>query len=139
METRAATSVGETKGTLNGIVNPRGVETKYYFEYGTAVAYGSRTAEASAGSGTSGLEENTAITGLVASTTYHFRIVATNSHGTAEGAEEVFSTTGKPTVETHLATNVAETEGKLNGRVNRGRGNEILFEYGTTIAYVENG
>jgi hypothetical protein len=94
VETKAATSVGETAATLNGIVNPRGAETKYYFEYGTTIAYGSKTSEASAGSGTSSVEEGKIVTGLAASTTYHFRIVATNSHGTADGADQAFTTDG---------------------------------------------
>ena len=80
-ETKAATNTGETTATLNGTVNPHGAETKYYFEYGTTVSYGSKTAEASAGSGTGNLEESKALTGLTRGTTYHYRIVATNNAG----------------------------------------------------------
>ena len=93
VETKAATSIGETGVTLNGLVNPKGAETKYYFEYGTAESYGTKTAEVSAGSGISNVEESKAITGLTASTTYDFRIVATNTHGTTDGSNQVFSTT----------------------------------------------
>jgi len=95
-ETKPDTAVGETKATLNGVVNPNGATTKYYFEYGTTKSYGSKTAEVSVGSGTSNLEESKALTGLSANTTYHYRIVATNSNGTTDGEEEVFYTTATP-------------------------------------------
>ena len=135
VETKAATSVTETGATLKGIVNPNGAETKYSFEYGTTESYGSKTAEATAGSGTSNVEESKAITGLTASTTYHFRIVATNSHGTTDGSDEVFST-GQPFVETKAATSGTETEATLNGTVNpNGAETKYFFEYGTTESY----
>ena len=113
-------------------MNPRGSETKYSFEYGTTEGYGFKTAEATAGSGTSNVEKSKAITGLTANTTYHFRIVATNSHGTVDGSDGVFSS-GQPFVETKAATSVAETEATLNGTVNpKGSEAKYFFEYGTT-------
>ena len=42
-----------TTATLNGTVDPNGRATTWYFEYGTSTSYGSKTAEKSAGSGTS--------------------------------------------------------------------------------------
>lgn len=93
VETKRDTGVGETKATLNGVVNPNGAETKYYFEYGNTTSYGSKTAETSAGSGTSNLEESKTLTGLTPHRTYHYRVVATNSNGTTHGADEVFYTT----------------------------------------------
>jgi hypothetical protein len=93
VETKPATSIHGTEATLNGVVNPNGAETKYYFEYGPTISYGSKTAEVSVGSGTTNLEELKAISGLTAKTTYHFRIVATNGNGTTDGSDEVFTTT----------------------------------------------
>jgi hypothetical protein len=92
VETQPARSVGTTEALLNGGVDPNGAETKYDFEYGTTVAYGKKTTEVSVGAGTKVLEESKAIAGLTASTTYHFRIVAKNSNGTSDGADEVFTT-----------------------------------------------
>lgn len=136
METKEATGITETEAALNGVVNPRGTETKYYFEYGTSEAYGSKTSESSAGSGTTNLEESKAVTGLSASTTYDYRIVAMNSHGTADGANHVLSTTGKPTVETKTATSIGENGATLNGMANpRGASTKYYFEYGTTLSY----
>jgi hypothetical protein len=136
VETKAATSVTTTGATLNGTVNPNGSETKYYFEYGTTEAYGSKTAEVSAGSGTSSIEESKAITGLEPETTYHFRIVATNKVGTAEGTGKEFTTLKKPSVETKAATGVTAFGATLNGAVNpNGSETKYYFEYGITEAY----
>jgi|HubBroStandDraft_2_1064218.scaffolds.fasta_scaffold00208_2 hypothetical protein len=135
-ETEAATSAGETGATLNGIVDPEGLETTYYFEYGSTAAYGSKTAEVSAGAGKGYLEVSKALTGLTASTTYHFRAVATNSKGTVDGPDQSFSTTGKPTVETGAAIGSRDGEAEPNGIVNpRGAETKYYFEYGLTTGY----
>ena len=89
VETKPATKVGETTATLNGVVNPNGATTKYYFEYGTTIAYGSKTTEGSAGSGISNLNESSAISGLIVGRTYHYRVVATNANGTSDGADVI--------------------------------------------------
>ena len=91
-ETRAPTSVVNTGVTLNGIVNPRGFETTYYYEYGTTISYGMKTTEVKVGSGASFLEEPVGITGLLPTTTYHFRIVAKNSVATTYGKDMSFRT-----------------------------------------------
>jgi hypothetical protein len=103
-ETEVATSIGKTEATVKGVVNPRGFETKYYFEYGTTESYGKKTAEATAGSGTSNVEESAAITGLIENTRYHYRIVATNSKGTTSGADELFSAAGLPEISPYVAS-----------------------------------
>jgi hypothetical protein len=129
----------ETKGaTLHGIVNPNGATTKYYFQYGTTESYGKTTAEESASSGTSDVEESKAITGLTGSTKYDFRIVTTNTNGTTYGLNQVFTTAApvKPKVETKPASNVTETEATLNGTVNpEGVETKYYFEYGETTSY----
>ncbi len=89
-ETAVATNATQTEVTLNGVVNPHGAETKYYFEYGTA-SYGTKTAESSAGLGTSNVKVSRTITGL-APGSYHFRIVASNSGGTMYGEDATFAT-----------------------------------------------
>jgi hypothetical protein len=133
-----ATKVAGTEATVSGIVNPNGLATKYYVEYGTTKSVGSKTAEVSVGSGTSNLEESKAITGLKGSTKYYFRLVATNSNGTTDGLNEVFTTTSasKPYVETKPATSVGAKEATLNGIVNpEGQETKYYFEYGQTTAY----
>jgi hypothetical protein len=89
VETKPATSIHATEATLNGSVKPNGATTKYYFEYGTTTSYGSRTAEATAPLNP---EVSKVIEGLMSGTPYHFRIVATNSNGTSNGLDAVFTT-----------------------------------------------
>jgi hypothetical protein len=97
VETNAATSLEETTATLNGVVNPNGVATKYWFEYGTEKGkLTSKTTEGVAGSGESNLKETAALTGLVPDKPYYFRVVAKNSDGTSDGAEATFETKGLP-------------------------------------------
>jgi hypothetical protein len=94
-ETTPATGIFGTEATLNGTVEPNKAATKYYFEYGTTTSYGSKTAEATT---IAKISVSKAIEGLAISTTYHFRLVATNSFGTSDGADQMFTTatTAKP-------------------------------------------
>ena len=89
--TGSATSVTNSSATLNGTVNPNLESTTYYFEYGTTINYGSTTTPASAGSGADNLPVSSDIEGLTANTTYHFRLVSTNSVGTTIGNDKTFN------------------------------------------------
>lgn len=90
--TGASGSIEANSATLNGTVRPNGAPTRYFFEYGTTTAYGSVTPTANAGSGSVDIPVSAAIGGLEPNTTYHFRIVATNSLGTSIGEDTVFVT-----------------------------------------------
>lgn len=92
VSTSPATGITASGATLNGTVNPEGQATTYKFDYGTSLPYGSSTSSASAGSGTSAVSESAAIGSLAASTTYHFRIEATNATGTTFGTDQTFTT-----------------------------------------------
>ena len=92
--TEAGTSIGSTTATLNGAVNPNGLETKYYFEYGHTTVYGSKTAEVGVGAGTTSVKVNKELTGLEFGSTYHYRLVASNSENegvTSKGADQSFT------------------------------------------------
>jgi hypothetical protein len=92
--TTAATSVSSNGATLNGTVNPNNQATTYQFQYGTTTSYGSvaPATPGSAGSGASPVTESAAITGLTGSTTYHYRLTATNATGTSNGPDQTFVT-----------------------------------------------
>jgi len=93
--TGKATDVSETSAVLNGTVNPSGLQTTYYFEYGLTSAYGSRVPagiDAVAGNGFQSRRFSRTITGLEPGTTYHFRIVAESELGVSEGADQTFTT-----------------------------------------------
>ena len=134
--TGAESSITPTSARLNGSVTPNGLSTTWRFDYGTTTSYGSKTATKSAGSGTSAQNEAVAISGLKASTTYHFRIVASNSGGTTFGSDRTFSTSLAPGVVTGAATNVGSTAATLAGSVDpRGRTTTWWFEYGASASY----
>lgn len=133
VETLPATPVASSTATLNGKVNPNSLETKAYFEYGTTTSYGSKTAEVNVGSGGTTLERNEPISSLSPGTTYHFRIVATNSSGTSQGADKTFTTTSPPTAATWIAKmEDAGEAATLQAFVNpKGLSTTYQFEYGT--------
>jgi hypothetical protein len=84
---------------LEGVVNPQGAETTYFFQYGPTIAYGSQTPSANAGAGSVNVKVGqTASPFLVG---YHYRLVATNVNGTSPGADRQFknTTSSRPKVE----------------------------------------
>ncbi|MDO8213087.1 M36 family metallopeptidase [Conexibacter sp. CPCC 206217] len=92
-----ASGVAAAAATLAGTLDPAGAATDYAFEYGTTTDYGSTTPAASAGAGSGASARSTAVGGLAASTTYHFRIVALRG-GTvvALGEDRSFTTPAAP-------------------------------------------
>jgi phosphodiesterase/alkaline phosphatase D-like protein len=89
--TNPATLVASFSATLNGSVDPHGLTTTVYFQYGTTTSYGHTTATQSK---TGNTYQNVAanISGLTATTTYYFRMIATNSAGTVYGSDKTFTT-----------------------------------------------
>ena len=139
--TSAATAVTSAAATLNGSVNPEGVPTTYYFQYGTTAAYGSKTATQSAGSASTAQTVATNVSGLAATTTYHYRLVAVSAGGTVVGGDLTFTTSKLPVpaVGTGLATGVTTATAVLNGTVNpEGLATSYYFQYGTTSGYGHN-
>jgi hypothetical protein len=92
--TGEAGEVHANDATLHASVNPEGLATKYYFEYGTSASYG-RLMPArpeSAGSGTEAVAVSATAGALTGSRTYHFRVVARNVAGTEYGEDQTFRT-----------------------------------------------
>jgi Vibrio cholerae sialidase, lectin insertion len=90
--TQPATDLTTNAVTLNGMVNPYGLDTGYYWEYGTTTNYGSSTATNTVAADVLSTNANFGISGLSMGTTYHFRCVATNADGVAYGQDFVFTT-----------------------------------------------
>ncbi len=94
--TGAAASVSYGTATLTGLVNPHGSNTSYYFQYGPTRAYGAQTPLADAGAGTSTVKVAVPVSGLLALTTYHYRLIAVNAGGAATGDDKAFKTAKVP-------------------------------------------
>ncbi|MCX6875988.1 MAG: cadherin-like beta sandwich domain-containing protein [Verrucomicrobia bacterium] len=89
----AATTIIDTGATVRGTVNGNGRTTTISFEYGLTSSYGaSATATPATATGTTATAASAAISGLLPGTTYHYRIVAASTGGTAKGADMTFTT-----------------------------------------------
>jgi hypothetical protein len=135
--TQPATQLAQSTMTLNGLVNPKGKPAAYYFEYGTTTKYGYETAPTEAGAGTNDVKASAQLTGLAANTTYHFRLVAVNSGGTALGGDRTATTTPPPpAVVTGGASKVDMSSALVTAQVNPdGQATTYYFQFGTTTSY----
>jgi phosphodiesterase/alkaline phosphatase D-like protein len=135
-----ASAETQASATLHALVNPEGTPVRdCHFEYGTTTSYGSSApCTPSPGSEESPVAVSATVAGLIANTTYHFRIVARNTGGVSNGSDETFKTLpNAPIVVTEAASAVAENTATLNAAVNP-NGSEVSrceFEYGTSEAY----
>ena len=96
----SASNIISSSATLNALINPLGTDTTCEFEYGTDTSYSLGTlpcVPSDLGSGTSDVAASQQITGLSANTTYHYRVVATNSLGGVSSGDHTFiyDTTGQ--------------------------------------------
>jgi hypothetical protein len=95
--TGRASAVTPQTATVNGRVNPHGAPTAFYFQFGQTTRYGKRTSTGDAGSGGSSRAVSAPLAGLRPNTTYHYRLVAFSSRGTARGGDRKFKTPQIPT------------------------------------------
>jgi hypothetical protein len=101
--TGGASGLSPNAATVSGFVNPNGQVTTWYFQYGKTKSYSARTTAQDAGSGNKRTKVSATLTGLAASTTYHYRLVATNAAGRNFGGDRSFKTPETPTVSTIAA------------------------------------
>jgi hypothetical protein len=88
----AASKIGPTWVQLNGLVNPGGVGTTVYFEYGAGQAYTDQVAVGSVPAGTTNVPVLAEVESLDCDTVYGYRVVASNAGGTVYGSRQTFST-----------------------------------------------
>ena len=135
--TLPVSSLGANIATLNGSVTPPGLATTAWFEWGTDNTFTSGVTETplphqAIGSGTVNVAVNAVLSGLSTSTTYYFRLVASNSGGTTRGSILSFTTGAVTTVTTLPVSSLGAIVATLNGSV-APPGLETIawFEYGT--------
>jgi len=133
-----ATLITATTATINGTVAANGLPTTVTFDYGLTVAYGTNVpVPGTLTGGVIATFVNTALSGLLPGTLYHYRVNGTNSCGTTNSADMTFTTLPlAPTVVTLAATGLTTTGATLNGTVlANGANTAVTFDYGTTLAY----
>ena len=91
VSTAGATAVGRTSATLHGSVTPNSGLASVQFVYGTTTKYGKKTS-AQLVTGVAPTAIAATIRGLRPGVTYHYRLVATTSVGTVEGADRTVTT-----------------------------------------------
>jgi hypothetical protein len=92
-------TAGYVEAELRATINPAYEETEYHFEYGKTEGYGQSTPQKQIPAGGVDIAVKVNLSGLEQGATYHYRVVASNSLGTATGADRTF------TLSTHLPGN----------------------------------
>ncbi|HSS43433.1 MAG TPA: NHL repeat-containing protein [Solirubrobacterales bacterium] len=112
-----ATEVTPLSATLNGTIDPHGSAATYHFEYGITTAYGLSTPETDAGSGNGEEAVSWAVDHLSPGTTYHVRLVATDTASgvTTTGADGTFATVPAPVADTGDLTDLTGAHAAFSG------------------------
>ena len=132
-------NVTQTGATVNATVVPFGLDTTCEFQYvddagfqanGYTGAATTPCVPSDLGSSFTFVQASADLAGLAAGTTYHFRVVATNSAGTVNGNDTTFKTAGPPVVVSESATNLTDTTATFNATVNpSGLDTTCVFQY----------
>jgi hypothetical protein len=145
--TNAASPVGQIQATLNATVNANFHATSdCHFEYtddADFLAHDYTNAIHTPCSSLPNGSQNTAVSAtlspLAASTTYHYRVAATNNAGTTNGASQTFTTLAvtPATATTEAASEIQQKAATLKGKVNPHGGSvsNCHFEYGVDLTY----
>ena len=138
--TGAATAITPTNATLNGSDNPGNLTNTAWFQWGATTSYGTNTPNTSLIATNAILAVASVLTNLTPNTTYHFRLMATNSVGSTNGADASFTTPYvSATVTTLAATGVSGSNATFNGSVNpNGTPAASWFQWGLDTAYGNN-
>ena len=131
--TGAVTAKTPNSAEVSGAVNPNGQASTWYFQVGlsSSTKFTIQTSPASAGSGSSAVNESASITGLASATSYRYRLVASNPSGTTYGQVGIFNTTAPPSAVTGAASQLGASSASLNAVVNpEAMSTKWYFEYG---------
>jgi DNA-binding beta-propeller fold protein YncE len=92
--------VTQTAATIGGRTNPHGGSaSNCHFDFGTSLSYGSSIpCSALPGPATTDVAESGSVSGLVHSTTYHYRLVVSTNAGTTAGNDVAFTTPSPPPI-----------------------------------------
>ena len=148
VDVQGAEELEPAAAKLHAKINPFVFDTSAHFEYITEKAFqenhesfsGVQNAASTSvkdlgpGTGDKSIEET--ISGLQPETTYHFRVVATNSAGTVDGPTQIFTTLTPALVDTLLPKAIKPSEATLQVYLNpEGQETTYHFEYGTAETY----
>lgn len=142
--TGAASNLTGSGATLNGTINPEGVElAECKFEYGPSESYGHTApcaeSPATIGNGNGPVSVHADVNGLDEGAEYHFRLAAKSSFGEAAGLDATFTTKG-PILADQSVVVISDTEANLKAVINpNGDSIAYLFEYVTQSQFEASG
>lgn len=138
----AATNITSTSARVTGTVNPNGVPAAFSLQWGLTAAYGSATYFYPVAAVSTPTNVAAVMSNLTSNTTYHYRLIATNSSGTGYSAYMTVTTTNGPgpgsvpTVTANAATDITSVSATISGTVNpNGASSGCWALWGTTTAY----
>lgn len=127
--------VRQTTATINAAIVPGYAETTYRLEYGLSTSYGRSVPIPDSAIGDGGPSDapvnvGQELTGLQPATTYHYRVVATNSVGQTIGPDETFTTLQPqpPVLSTGQATGTGQNGATLTATIDT-EGYETIYEF----------
>jgi hypothetical protein len=91
-----ATGLLGASATVKGSVDPSDQPTTCWFQFGRGLAYEEQTQPISVPAGTSSVHVAAQLTGLAAGTVYHYRLVAVNGSGQADGQDRTLTSRALP-------------------------------------------
>ena len=117
-------------------MTPNGLATTWWFEYGTSLSYGQKTASHSAGSGTTARAVSDGVTKLTAGQELPLPPRRAELERPRLRLDRVFTTVGAPNATTGAAQSVGPDTAQLTGSLDTlGRSTTWWFDYGTTTKY----
>ncbi len=146
-----ATGVSSREATLHTLINPLGHDTVYYFQYGPQSC---QTDPAGCtnipvppkyiGAGNEDVAGEVQLSGLAPDTTYHYRVLDSNSLGATEGPEHTFTTQEEgafalPDGRAWEMVSPPDKRGAPVEALTREGGLIIAAEDGDTLTYVVDG
>lgn len=146
VQTDPASGITTSEATLNGTVNPEGIELEEcFFEYRNLV-FGSSfekapcaESPAEIGAGEGPVSVHLDLTGLVGGGEYQFRLVGRNELGTSSGSNDEFRTLGPGVIKESIGE-VSETGATFKATINpNGSATSFVFEYVTQAEFEANG
>jgi subtilisin family serine protease len=116
VQTGAPSAVQGRSATVAGSVEPGGTAAKWWVEYGTTSAYGSRSADQTA-TGAGPHPVSLQLTDLLPGTGYHYRVVASEEGWNIPGPDGSFTTSGDPPPYARIDSRPPDPLGSRSGAV----------------------